>query len=413
MSLVTRQFRGLFVGLFGAFALFGTSMTLVGAALPRILGDFGWTYAAAGAVIAASAVTYFLSSFLSGRILKKIGPKATILIGLASCVVGLAFFAATPSFLLNLLLNALIGAGQGLIEPTVNLAALRMDEKSTGRPMNLMHGAFAIGAVGRSDRTRPHHVHGPVPWTLLFRAIAVLFADPRRTALALMPFSRLGRAKEERAPGAADADLRKNPAYWLGFACLLLYVGAELGISNWIAEYFVRIFAAAPAFASLTVSLFWIGLLAGRFGVPALYRGSRPEAVLVASSLLLIASTIALCALGFAAVPAQAAAREGAVTQLFAPAALTFFAGLGCSIIYPTVVSLVGISCKEAQAEAISFAIAGGGVGLFAFPFIMSWISQAYGIRIGFASYAIIAALTAAACLALARVFAKTRKNKA
>jgi fucose permease len=411
MSLVARPFRGLFIGLFGTFALFGTSMTIVGAALPKILREFSWSYAAAGAVIAASAAAYFLTSFLSGHILGRIGPKTAIIIGLTACVLGLAFFAATPSFLLNLLLNALIGAGQGLIEPTVNLATLRMDEKSTGRPMNLMHGAFAIGAVA-----------GPIvlglimstglPWTLLFRAIAVLFAI-LGTALALMPFSRLGRAKEERAPGAADADLRKNPAYWLGFACLLLYVGAELGISNWIAEYFVRIFAAAPAFASLTVSLFWIGLLAGRFGVPALYRGSRPEAVLVASSLLLIASTIALCALGFAAVPAQAAAREGAVTQLFAPAALTFFAGLGCSIIYPTVVSLVGISCKEAQAEAISFAIAGGGVGLFAFPFIMSWISQAYGIRIGFASYAIIAALTAAACLALARVFAKTRKNKA
>ena len=33
MSLVARPFRGLFIGLFGTFALFGTSMTIVGAAL--------------------------------------------------------------------------------------------------------------------------------------------------------------------------------------------------------------------------------------------------------------------------------------------------------------------------------------------------------------------------------------------
>ena len=62
---------------------------------------------------------------------------------------------------------------------------------------------------------------------------------------------------------------------------------------------------------------------------------------------------------------------------------VTFLAGLGCSIIYPTVISLVGISSEETQAEAISFAVAGGGVGLFAFPFLMSWISQSYGIKVG------------------------------
>jgi fucose permease len=403
MALVSRPFRGLFIGLFGTFTLFGTSMTIVGAALPKILGDFNWSYASAGAVIAASAAAYFLSSLFSGRILKRIGSKATVVTGLAACVLGLAFFAATPSFLLNFFLNALIGAGQGLIEPTVNWAALRMDEKATGRPMNLMHGAFAIGAVA-----------GPViiglllakglSWTLLFRAISVLFAL-LGIALAAMPFAKLGSVARESSVGAA-AKPKRSPAYRLGFVCLLLYVGAELGISNWIAEYFVRIFAADPAFASLTVSLFWIGLLAGRFGVPALYRGSRQEAVLVVSSLLLVASTIGLCVMGVAS-----AVSAGGESPLWAPAAFTFLAGLGCSIIYPTVISLVGISCAEAQAEAISFSVAGGGVGLFAFPFLMSWISQGYGIKIGFASYAIIAALTAFACAALAKVFAKARKN--
>jgi fucose permease len=273
-----------------------------------------------------------------------------------------------------------------------------MDQKSTSRPMNLMHGAFAIGAVAGPILLGLIMATG-LSWTLLFRAISILFAV-LGVVLAAMPFAKLGSVVQERAAGSAKTRPGKSPAYWLGFICLLLYVGAELGISNWIAEYFVRIFAAGPAFASLTVSLFWVGLLAGRFGVPALYRGSRQEAVLVAGSILLVASTIGLCALGFLAASGG---------RLWAPAALTFLAGLGCSIIYPTVISLVGISCKDAQAEAISFAVAGGGLGLFAFPFMMSWISQACGIKIGFASYAIIAALTAAACMALAKVFARSK----
>lgn len=400
MPLIAKPLRGLFLGLFGAFALFGISMTLIGASLPKILGEFGWTYASAGAVIAASAAAYSLSSLGSGKVLRSIGPKAAVLIGLGSCVLGLAFFASSPSFTANLCLNLLIGAGQGLIEPAVNWSALRMDgEDGSGRAMNLMHGAFAIGAVA-GPLILGLMMAGGLPWTLLFRAIAVLFAL-LGIALAAMPFSRLGAIESSYEKPVAGGRPARAPAYYLGFLCLLLYVGAEIGISNWIAEYFVRIFAADPAFAPLAVSLFWAGLLAGRFSVPALYRGVRLDAVLIGFSLLLTAATAALCALGFAA-PGR--------SPLWMPSALTFLAGLGCSIVYPTVISLVGISCREGQAEAISFAVAGGGAGLFAFPFLMSWISQNYGIKAGFASYALVAASTAAACAALARAFARRRR---
>jgi fucose permease len=399
MGFVARPHRGLFAGLFCVFAIFGTSMTIIGASLPKIIQDFGWSYAAAGAVIAASAAAYTLSSILSGRVLKRIGVKATILVGSCSCILGLAFFATTPSFALNFLLNALIGAGQGLIEPSVTWSTLRMDEKSSGRPMNLMHGAFAVGAVAGPIVLGSIMASG-LAWTLLFRAIAALFAV-LALVLASMPFARLGAAADAGRDRKA-ATRSRSAAYWLGFVCLLLYVGAEMGISNWIAEYCVRIFRADPAAASLTVSLFWVGLLAGRFGVPALYRGDRQERVLVAFSILLVVATIAISALGFLT-------SAGSASSLAAPAVLTFIAGLGCSIIYPTAVTLVGIACEDIQAEAVSFAIAGGGVGLFAFPFLMSGVSQAFGIKVGFASYAVIAVLTSLACAALAKVFSARR----
>jgi MFS transporter, FHS family, L-fucose permease len=399
MALIARPMRGLFYSLFGTFTLFGTSMTIVGGALPSILDDFRWSYAAAGAVIAASAAGYVLMSFLSGKVMKRFGAKATMVAGLSACVVGLAFFAATPSFPVNFLLNLLIGAGQGLIEPAVNWSALRMDEDGAGRPVNLLHGSFSIGAVA-GPLILSRLIAAGLSWTILFRVIAVLFAL-LAVALAAMPFSRLG--KMDGAKGAPRPAWKssRGPAFYLGFACLLLYVGVEIGISNWIAEYFVRIFGSAPALASLAVSLFWGGILAGRFGVPALYRGTRLEAGLVAVSLLLIASTAALCVLGFLGLSG---------IPLWVPAALTFLAGLGCSIVYPTVISLVGFSCKGYQAEAVSFSVSGGGVGLLAFPLLMSWISQGFGILAGFASYAVIAILTALSCAALARTFSEERK---
>jgi MFS family permease len=122
----------------------------------------------------------------------------------------------------------------------------------------------------------------------------------------------------------------------------------------------------------------------------------------VAFSLFLVAATGALCALGFVA-------RTG--FPLWAPSALTFASGLGCSIIYPTVISLVGRACRDYQSEAVSFAISGGGLGLFAFPFLMSAIAQAFEIRAGFAFYALIAILTAISCAVLARTIDRTQRN--
>jgi fucose permease len=423
MALLPRSLRGLFIGLFGIFVVFGTSMTIIGAALPRILGDFSWSYAAAGAVIAASAAAYFPATLAAGKIVPRLGIKTTMLLALGLCAVGLAFFALSRSIALNLALNVLVGLGQGLLDPTVNMAMLKMDQEGSGKPMSLMHGAFAVGAVAGPIALGAIIAWG-LPWAMVFRASALLFAL-LAIIVAFLPFSRLGerlgggleepggRSRGAVAGRPGSARPRRGTAFYLGFASLLLYVGVEVGISNWIAEYFVRIFSAPAAFAPLTVSIFWIGLLAGRFGVPVLYRGKRPEAVLVASSLLLVVAATALCALGFA-IPGSAggAAATAAWAGLALPSAVTFLAGLGCSIVYPTVMSLVGTACEDSQAEAIAFAAAGGGFGLFVFPFLMAWIAQAFGIRTGFASYALVSFLTALSCAALANAVATPRKGK-
>jgi fucose permease len=278
-----------------------------------------------------------------------------------------------------------------------------MDEEGAGKPMNLMHGAFAIGAVV-GPVALGLAMRGGFSWTILFRAIAVLLGICG-IILVLLPFSHLGRAEEPKAAAAERGGRRekrhtRDAAYWLGFTCLLLYVGAETGISNWIAEYFVRIFGAEPSYASLAVSLFWAGLLAGRFGVPLAYRGKRSERLVVVFSLVLVAAIGALCALGFVARPSF---------PLWVPSVLTFASGLGCSIIYPTVISLVGGACRGYQSEAVSFAISGGGLGLFGFPFLMSAIAQAFEIRAGFALYALIAIFTAFSCALLARTIDRVR----
>ncbi len=397
MPLIEGRFRALFLALFAVFILFGTSITIIGATLPKILADFHWNYFVAGVVIGAGAVAYFVSSFAAGYLIKYLGPKPSILLGLLFEIAGLTFFATTPDPLANTLLSALIGLGQGCIEVGVNSATLRIDTHHTGRPMNLMHGAFAVGAIV-GPLAVGILVQSGLNWIFVYRGMALIFV----LLVVMMWFTALPKITHQATnDDGAPERLSANPAYWLSFVALFFYVGVELGVSNWVAEYFVAAFAYSAAAGALLVSLFWAGLLAGRFGVPLLYKGSRQDAVLVAFSILTTVSIALLTLLGYiTATPLTIGVAQGVV----------FLAGLGCSIYYPVVITLLGKCFPHAQSQAIGFAATGGGIGSFLFPFIMSAIAQNWGIRAGFATYGVFAIAMTVAAYGLASIAEKGKR---
>ena len=399
MSIIEPRHRSLFLVLFTVFTLFGTSFTIIGATLPKILADFQWSYLIAGTVLGASAVTYFVSAFAAGHLIKLWGPKRTIVGGIVLDVIGLAFFAANGDPLTNILLGGLIGLGQGCVEIGVSWCTLRIDRENTGRPMNLMHGAFAVGAI-LGPLSVGVLMHSGLDWTAVYRGMAIIFALIAVMVLLTKLPPVVPQATEL---GEAPERLSKHPAYWLSFLALFLYVGVELGVSNWVAEYFVAVFAYSSAASAMLVSLFWVGLLAGRFGVPLLYKGPHQDAILVGLSALAAVAIVLLTLLGFTTF-STITAEIGRV--------LVFFAGLGCSIYYPAVITLLGKCFPHAQSQAIGFAATGGGIGAFVFPFLMSAISQSWGIRAGFATYGVFAIAMTVVAAILAALAAKQNSGQ-
>lgn len=370
MSIILRQHRPAFAILFAAFVLFGTSVTVIGAALPRVLADFAWDYLAAGAVIAAGSLGYFISAYLAGRLIDRIGFRASMALGLALDALGLLLFAATSSATLNACLYFLIGVGQGFIEVAVNWSIVKMAPNASGRPMSLMHGAFSIGAVA-GPLAMGALIAWAVPWVVAYRIIGGLFLV-LLAALGLIPVRGL-----EGSAGAQQhhrAELYREPTFWLGFLVLMLYVGVEMGLSNWMGEYFVTALGATAAAGAFAVSVFWGGLLAGRFGVPLFARGSHQGAVLNVLGAVLVVSTVTLALLGFI----------GGIPVAFVASAV---AGFGCSCIYPVSMSLVGEAFPDAQGEAMGVASAGGGLGAFLFPLATAYVARSWGIRASYVAF--------------------------
>lgn len=354
------------------FVFFGAVVILVGAAVPEILRTYSWRYVEMGAILAGGSIGYFVSTFVCGILLRRWGPKRVIVYGLVLQAVGLAAFGQMPSLAINAIALLLIGLGQGGSEVVTNFSVVRIEHSGRSNLMNFIHAAFTTGAIV-GPLGIGQLIERGYPWQVAFLALAFL-SLLMALAFTLLSFETVSAdpAKQENSPLSY---LMSQPLMLLLTTLILLYVGVEIGTSNWIAEYFVQSLGVSAASGAYTVSLFWMGLLAGRLSVAIFYRRDD-QAVLLVTACILSALSLSL----------------GLWGESFTWKAACFFStGMGFSIVYPVVVVLAGRFFPTQQEMAIAIISTGGGVGSFAFPFAMSSLADSWGIERAFWFYAFIA----------------------
>jgi fucose permease len=366
--------RRLFVLCLIGFVIFGAVFTIVGAALPEIIRKFHWTYALTGVVLAGNTIGYFVSSFICGLLVQRIRPKTILLAGLCIGAVGMALFGRTQSAWLNLVFNLAIGLCQGGLEVVINLEVVHMERHGQSRFMNLLHAAFCVGAVVGPGATGYLIGQGGANPFVVFSIAAVLSL----LVAGLFSLARFPALPAEASVRGGARALLRTPFLLLLTFFLLVYVGAEIGVSTWVSEYVVQVLGVTAATGAFAVAVFWMGLLVGRLAISFLYKGSRQQI------LILGLSTLSACSLGLMLL-----ARNPYLVALW-----IFFTGLGFSGIYPLVMVMVGRRFKSSV--AIGTAGTGGGIGSFTFPFLMAILAQEVGIRGGFIFYLGVSALLAA-----------------
>ena len=175
-----------------------------------------------------------------------------------------------------------------------------------------------------------------------------------------------------------------DPRLMLGIVIAgFTYVGAEMTLNIWLPKFQIDVFDATDTWASLSVTLFWIGLIAGRLAVMTLTRRFNPARLLLICVSIMAVFTIAL----------------GLAPSQFASLALAVGAGLGASACYGLIGSYAGRFPGWQSAVATSMFILSGGVGAIAFPYLMGPLASSAGFRLAVAMIAIPAAICAVASL--------------
>lgn len=272
--------RGAFGVMSSLFFLWGFMTVFNDILIPRFKVAFALTYLEAMLVQSAffgayfvGALGYFLVSIFWGDPIAKIGYKNGVVGGLLLSAAGsLGFWPAANASSYPMFLAALfvVGLGFALLQIAANpYVTVLGPERTAASRLNLAQGFNSVGTTvgpliggwlifhyfADSEAHGAESVKVPyLVFSLVFIAIAAGFFFLRLPSL--------GAGRIERGAGAL-----KHPHVVFGVVAIFMYVGAEVTVGSAIINFLGQpdIAGLSELEASKFVSLYWGGLLIGRF----------------------------------------------------------------------------------------------------------------------------------------------------
>lgn len=295
----------------------------------------------------------FFSSMLYTKIAKYLTVAQVILTSMFCVIIGLILMIITSNPIVLFLATPFMGIGQGAIDVTVNHFAAKHLPSSL---MSLLHGFYGVG-VSMSAAILTFFLSTFSSWRFAIGAIALL----EILILLLIFVYRRHFAErddsQESTSHKTNAETNQkfklsyliNPIFYFFYA-----IEAVMGI--FLATYYVENFQVNNAQAAFFTTLFWLGLMVGRFVTGALTRFMQDKTIIYSHLGLLLLMSI----------------------TLFLPPGLytmgtVFLLGLAMSPLYPLMMMLPNQMYPELIAQrVISYNVGFCMLGILVFPLLFS-----------------------------------------
>ncbi len=348
--------------------------------IPAVKSGLGLSAGELSLALLSVASGSILTMLAASRLVERFGASGVLMGGAPLLCLGLSLPALAPSLLTLCLAGLVLGAGNGLMNVSLNSRASDL-EKEYGRPiMPSFHALFSLGGfaaavlgglVAAAGVGAP--VHLPVRALVLVAVSAGFFPLLARDA-ANRPA--LTQPESEEAGGG----LRSLPSpvvLMLGLIGFSVLFG-EGAMADWSAVY-LRDLGTAEGVAAAGYALFSLAMAAGRFS------GNKLTELLGAASLVRLGGLLAAMGLTVALISG------------WAPLALLGFGvvGLGFSVVFPLTLSTAGRTGKVPSAS-IAFVSACGYGGFLLGPAVIGFLAELSVLSIALASVVGLSVLVAA-----------------
>lgn len=366
-----------------SFGVLGACLTLPGTLLPLLVEQFGVRLVEAGSMLALQPSGYLLAVVAAGHLIDRFGMRAVLSVGLLTSAAGFAGFGLASGWISGAAMMFVTGLGFGVMEVGTNTLLISIGGERRANLLNFAHLFFGVGSfIGPGVSV--HAVAAGVSWRIAFAVAGLLTAS---VGVGWSFLQLAVTARSAAGPSAPrNASLHLRLALWLA-VMLGLYVGAEMGIGGWLTKYMITVRGVTLTYAGNALSVYWLGLAAGRLGLSVWSHHAREQT-------LLLALTV------FAAIAAVAAL----IVETPSRAVLCFAAtGVGFSGIFPAVIALGGRYHPYDTARVTSVMIAGAGIGGIVIPWVMSAIADGVGLVAGMGFYAGICTVMALLAVVVTR----------
>ena len=356
----------LLVVIYVAFVGLGIPDSLFGAAWPAMYPDLDVPVSWGSAVTMVTCCGTIVSSLSSAALINRFGTGRVTAVSTALTAAALLGFAVAPSFLWLCLLAVPLGLGAGAIDTALNnYVALHYHATH----MNFLHCAYGMG-ITVSPFLMSLALSGGT-WRDGYLEAAVVQAAIVAATVAILPlWSRVGHESagekdDDPAPRAASplALVRRRD---IRLACLVFMASVAIeGICNtWCASYLVSARGMAAGAAAGMVTVYYVGVTAGRFlsGVLA-NRLSSKQLVGLGQAITFVAVLVLLAPLPLSAAPVG-----------------LFLVGFGNSPLYPNMLHLTPrLFGRDLSQAVIGVQMAASYVGSLALPPLFGLVAEQVG----------------------------------
>ena len=282
---IVKQENALIRATLFVFFVSGASSVLMGNLMPFLRQTYSISYAQAGLLLSLPSWGNIASIFITGYLPSYIGRRKTVLLTAVWMAVAFTLItfgiggAATLSFAC-----VMIGIARG---GNTNFSNTMMSTLPGGKSAigyNLLHGAFALGAVLSPLALIACTRNNTAGWKLMTFGIIIL------CLLQLTVYGKMKLPAENitKSIRKVDRSFLKNKSFWVAASILFFYISAEYAIVNWLVTYFKDTGILSADVAQLMSSLLWVVIFIGRMIGAALVGKVSRKIILVVDGIGLL-----------------------------------------------------------------------------------------------------------------------------
>lgn len=249
-----------------SFISLGLPDSLLGSAWPQMQESLGVSLSLGGVISFLITASTILSSLMSHQVIQRFGTGAVTMCSVALTALALFGFSLSNSFFALCLWAIPYGLGAGSVDAALNnFVALHCKAKH----MSWLHCFWGIGATGGPYIMGLCMSRG-MGWQAGYRTISFL-----QMALTLILLLSLPLWKKQELPLSGGETVRpqtpqwgkllKRPGVKAALTAFFFYSALELTTGLWGSSYMVAVRGISAETAAKWISLFYLGITAGRF----------------------------------------------------------------------------------------------------------------------------------------------------